>query len=247
MELTGQKRAFADAVVSAWPERISNREAALKIGCTEGSASASGSRCMADAAVRHYIETHCPGFFGGSSGLVKESVKEEAKPSKTVKQSAQPLFTVDDITNWIANSHDEAELAAIAAVLKTKQPDTAVDGEALIAAVKQLDVKSSVFINIVRLVCEKLQTSTDPIDQWDALMISPWSTNKERKDAADSKAKFTMPKPAAKTAKEMQQEKAQADREARRARNAVGDFSSQTEPAAAPSEPEYKSSVPRWN
>lgn len=61
MALVGKKRSFAEAIVAAKPERISNRAAALEIGCSEKCAAASGSRWAKDADVRAFTATALSG------------------------------------------------------------------------------------------------------------------------------------------------------------------------------------------
>src|SRR5437868_2393612 len=52
MALTGKKRAFADAVLAGF----SNKEAAIRAGYSEKTASAAGSRLVKEPDVKSYIE-----------------------------------------------------------------------------------------------------------------------------------------------------------------------------------------------
>ncbi|MEH6434301.1 terminase small subunit [Massilia sp. DD77] len=52
MALTGKKRAFADAVLAGF----SNKEAAIRAGFSEKTASAAGSRTVKDPEVKAYLE-----------------------------------------------------------------------------------------------------------------------------------------------------------------------------------------------
>jgi len=54
MALTGKKRAFADAVLAG----LSNKEAAIRAGFSEKTASAAGSRNVKDPDVKAYIDKH---------------------------------------------------------------------------------------------------------------------------------------------------------------------------------------------
>jgi phage terminase small subunit len=54
MALTGKKRAFADAVLAGF----SNKEAAIRAGFSEKTASAAGSRNVKDPDVKAYLEKH---------------------------------------------------------------------------------------------------------------------------------------------------------------------------------------------
>ena len=243
MALKGQKRRFAEAIVSAKPLKISNREAALKIGCSERSASASGSRCMADAEVRAYIVAHWPDYFDPTASLPDPQTKAAAP------QTELPLFCVQEISAWLENEADEDALQHIAAVLRGKLPDLPqqVDEDTVLQAAKNADKDSSLFANLVKTVCDTLRVSTDPIDQWDSILIDPFASIKQKHDAAVEKAKYTKAKPAAMSQKEIQKEKAQAAREERRQQNAVGDFFGFPQnDTHTDSQPGYKSTVPVW-
>ena len=52
MALTGKKRAFADAVLAG----LSNKEAAIRAGFSEKTASAAGSRNVKDPDVKAYLD-----------------------------------------------------------------------------------------------------------------------------------------------------------------------------------------------
>jgi len=54
MALTGKKRAFADAVLAGF----SNKEAAIRAGFSEKTASAAGSRNVKDPDVKAYVDAH---------------------------------------------------------------------------------------------------------------------------------------------------------------------------------------------
>lgn len=54
MALTGKKRAFADAVLAGF----SNKEAAIRAGFSEKTASAAGSRNVKDPDVKAYLDEH---------------------------------------------------------------------------------------------------------------------------------------------------------------------------------------------
>jgi len=62
MALTGKKRAFADAVLAG----LSNKEAAIRAGFSEKTASAAGSRNVKDPDVKAYLETHQKNAEGGA-------------------------------------------------------------------------------------------------------------------------------------------------------------------------------------
>ena len=64
MALTGKKRAFADAVLAGF----SNKEAAIRAGFSEKTASAAGSRTVKDPDVKAYLEQRRA---GGGGEVVK--------------------------------------------------------------------------------------------------------------------------------------------------------------------------------
>jgi phage terminase small subunit len=65
MALTGKKRAFADAVLAGF----SNKEAAIRAGFSEKTASAAGSRNVKDPDVKAYIDARRKNATGGSGKL----------------------------------------------------------------------------------------------------------------------------------------------------------------------------------
>lgn len=62
MALTGKKRAFADAVLAGF----SNKEAAIRAGFSEKTASAAGSRNVKDPDVKAYLDAHRKSADGGA-------------------------------------------------------------------------------------------------------------------------------------------------------------------------------------
>lgn len=62
MALTGKKRAFADAVLAGF----SNKEAAIRAGFSEKTASAAGSRNVKDPDVKAYLDAHRKNTDGGT-------------------------------------------------------------------------------------------------------------------------------------------------------------------------------------
>lgn len=64
MALTGKKRAFADAVLAGF----SNKEAAIRAGFSEKTASAAGSRNVKDPDVKAYLENHRAAGVSASGG-----------------------------------------------------------------------------------------------------------------------------------------------------------------------------------
>ncbi|RPD90505.1 hypothetical protein EGK75_01165 [Neisseria weixii] len=198
MALKGQKRRFAEAIVSARPLKISNREAALRIGCSENSASASGSRCMADVEVRAYIVAHWPDYFEPIAPNTPVIEKAEAP------QAGLPLFCARDIAAWLKEGADAEDLAvvmeAVSGLIPEKPPNLAADS--ILPLVEGMDKDDSLFLNLVKAVCDKLALSTDPLDFWDSILASPWTTTKEKMAASAEKAKYTKAKPATQSKKE---------------------------------------------
>ena len=63
MALTGKKRAFADAVLAG----LSNKQAAIRAGFSEKTASAAGSRNVKDPDVKAYLDAHRKNADGAGS------------------------------------------------------------------------------------------------------------------------------------------------------------------------------------
>ena len=63
MALTRKKRAFADAVLAG----LSNKEAAIRAGFSEKTASAAGSRNVKDPDVKAYLDAHREAAQGGGA------------------------------------------------------------------------------------------------------------------------------------------------------------------------------------
>lgn len=226
--LKGQKLRFAEAIVSAKPVKISNRDAALVIGCSEGSASATGSRCMADPRVKDYIRSFWPDYFGDDS---KPEDKEEGNQAVVRQQNELPLFCSRAVAEWLESDADCESVSEIAAsIAKMGRGNTAVfTADGVSAWIASMDTEDSEFCAIVKAVCDKLRVSLDPVEYWEGVMMDPWATPKEKHAAASEKAKYTKAKPAAVNKKDAAREQALSLRERHRQVNAVGDFPSMDE------------------
>lgn len=242
MALKGQKRRFAEAIVSAKPKKPSNREIALMLGCTEKSASASGSRWAADREVREYVTAHWPEYY---------AKEQKNQPAKTAHQEADlPFFCADSVCEWLKNGANESDLAKISAMLHPtaeqpaeNQPPADFGGVAAwISGVAPDDVA---FREVLKAVCDKLKVSCNPVDYWDSVLIDPWATDKAKAQAAADKAKYTIAKPASASKKESELERAQSLREQRRQVNAVGDFF-MDDGQTGSGHSDYKMSIPQW-
>lgn len=238
MALKGQKRRFAQAIIAAKPLKISNKEAALLIGCKENSASASGSRCAADAEVRAYILAHWPDYYDVKT--VAETVTQ---------QDELPFFCASSVAEWLITAH-ETDVQAVAKVLETRLGigDAELDEGVLKRWLGNVAVDDVRFKALVQAVCAKLAVSVNPVDYWDSVLMNPYATAKEKAQAASDKAKFTIAKPASQNRKEAALEKAQILREQRRQGNAMGDFfGDESEKEQEGSKKMYKGFVPLWN
>lgn len=236
MALKGQKRRFAEAIVSAKPLKISNREAALKIGCKENSASASGSRCAADKEVQAYILAHWPDYY--------EAVA--VAPPAAAQQNELPLFCARDIAAWLADEADAESLRQIAAALAVKGQHLAeLSAESVKGWVAVQAADAPEFREVVQAVCIKLGASVDPLDWWDSVLANPYATPKEKAQAAADKAKYTLAKPAAQNKKDAALEQAQQLR-SKRLHDTTGSLFGNDDSDGLPTG-QYKSKVPLWN
>ena len=237
MALKGQKRRFAEAIVSAKPLKLSNKEAALQIGCKEGSASASGSRCAADKEVQAYILAHWPDYYE----------PEVAFPVAVTQQNELPLFCVREILAWLAEADDES-VYLIADALAARIPEKAqneINAESVKGWVAGQVADVPEFKEVVQAVCMKLGVSLDPMDYWDSVLMNPYATPKEKKDAASEKAKYTKAKPAAQNKKDAAFEQAQQLRQ-NRLRDATAPLFEDDDTDGL-SRSGYKGVVPLWN
>jgi phage terminase small subunit len=87
MALTGKKQKFADAVLAGF----SNREAAIRAGYSEASASAAGSRVVKDPDVVAYLEKK-RAFMAGVNGKATKRPDEKSEaPPPTITDESDPL------------------------------------------------------------------------------------------------------------------------------------------------------------
>lgn len=220
----GQKKRFAEAIISARPVKISNREAALLIGCTEGSASATGSRCMADPRVREYIRHFWPNYFGDFDNVSDELTGETNIDER--KQSELPLFCVQEISKWLETHADVEDLSKISELLVKIgcQSPEIFNGNSIAMLVQKMEKDSEEFKNIVQTVVKKMRATTNPIELYDSIMLDPFASVKEKPEAASLKAKKTIANPASVNKKDAAREQAMLLRQNRRQVNSVGDF-----------------------
>ena len=237
MALKGQKRRFAEAIVLAKPLKISNREAALKIGCKENSASASGSRCAADKEVQAYILAHWPDYY---------EVAAAVAPQAATQQSELPLFCARDIAAWLTEEADAESLQQIADALATRGQGAAeLNAESVKGWVAGQVADAAAFREVVQAVCSKLGASVEPMDWWDSVLINPYATPKEKSQAAADKAKYTLAKPAAQNKKDAALVHVQQLR-SRRLQDATGSLFGDDDSDGL-TRGEYKGVVPLWN
>ena len=112
MALKGQRQRFAEAVIAAKPLKLSNKEIALLIGCSETSASASGSRCAADKDVRKFILEHWPNYYDADN---LTQPRNEAAP-----QHGLPFFDAESVLNWLETLEDKEILQKIFSLSREK-------------------------------------------------------------------------------------------------------------------------------
>ena len=237
MALKGQKRRFAEAIVSAKPLKISNKEAALKIGCKENSASASGSRCAADKEVQAYILAHWPDYYDAAAAVA---------PQAATQQSELPLFCARDIAAWLSEAADAESLQLIADAVGARGCATAdLSVESVKGWVSEQVADSAGFREVVQAVCIKLGASVEPMDHWDSVLANPYATPKEKAAAAAEKAKYTMAKPAAQNKKDAALETARQQQQ-NRLRNANRQLL-EDDDSDGLTNGQYKGVVPLWN
>jgi phage terminase small subunit len=82
MALTGKKRAFADAVLAGF----SNKEAAIRAGFSEKTASAAGSRNVKDPDVKAYLDKH--------RAATSKSATTSARPGPTAPPLGDDLIDI---------------------------------------------------------------------------------------------------------------------------------------------------------
>ena len=220
MALKGQRRSFAEAVIAAKPLKLSNREIALQIGCSETSASASGSRCAADKDVRQFILDHWPNYYDADE-------EAHVTSSEAVPQQALPFFDAESVLNWLQSLEDKEILQKIFSLSSEKVGKTSADGlnaETIKGWMQGISNKHPEFKEVVQAACVKMGATTDLMDYWDSVLINPYSSPKEKQQAAADKAKYTLAKPAAVGKKDSALEAAMAARARKRQDNATGEL-----------------------
>lgn len=234
MALKGQRQRFAEAVIAAKPLKLSNKEIALLIGCSETSASASGSRCAADKDVRQFILEHWPNYYDADN---LTQLNNEAAP-----QHGLPFFDAESVLNWLETLGDEEILQKIFSISREKVGKTGtspLNAEGIKEWMQGINNKHPEFKEVVQAACMKLGATTDLMEYWDSVLINPYSSPKEKAQAAADKAKYTLAKPAAVGKKDSALEAAMAARARKRQDNAIGDMFEQS----ALEDTGYK---PRW-
>lgn len=207
MALVGKKRSFAEAIVAAKPEKISNRAAALEIGCSEKCAAASGSRWAKDADVRAFIASCWPEYYSPPAG---------EKQNRTAIQNGLPFFCADDVAAWLRYAKAEELQVVAEAVLAAMPAVWGITAPKIKAWLEQADTADALFCELVQVFCRRLGATTEPLQYWDSVLINPHASHKEKQAAAEAKAKYTIAKPAAQNKKEAELEQAQRLRYARR-------------------------------
>ncbi|WP_156502945.1 hypothetical protein [Eikenella sp. NML99-0057] len=240
MALVGKKRSFAEAIVAAKPERISNRAAALEIGCSAKCAAASGSRWARDADVRAFIASCWPEYYD------PPPAKEQ---NTTAIQNGLPFFCADDVAAWLRYAKVDDVQAVACAVLEVMPEAWGITAPKIKAWLEQADTEGALFCEIVQAFCRRLGATTNPLQYWDSVLMNQHASPKEKQAAAEAKAKYTLAKPAAQNKKEAELEQAQRLRYGRRLTDggaplfeAATVSGEETGGHAAP----YKGQVPVW-
>lgn len=120
MALTGKKRLFAEAIVNAKPNKISNKQAALQIGCNENSASAAGSRWAADPEVQAFIAEQWADYYATPPALARGGRKQD---TSNLPQQNALAFGVDweSVKAWLESLPDNSEELKKVANLTTRK------------------------------------------------------------------------------------------------------------------------------
>jgi phage terminase small subunit len=113
MALTGKKRAFADAVLAGF----SNKEAAIRAGFSEKTASAAGSRNVKDPDVKAYLDERRVG--GGAAGT-----GAKIGPAPTPPDNLVDIPSTTDPMEFLTNLMNEptADIRIRADVAKAMLP-----------------------------------------------------------------------------------------------------------------------------
>lgn len=93
MALTGKKRAFADAVLAGF----SNREAAIRAGFSEKTASAAGSRNVKDPDVKAYLDQRRG--TGATSGANVTTPPPQADDVVDIPSTTDPMEFLTNLMN----------------------------------------------------------------------------------------------------------------------------------------------------
>lgn len=219
MALKGQKRKFADAILAARPERISNREAALRIGCKDSNAAPTGSRCAKDPAVQEYIKAHWADYYHQSNdGRV------------VANKSSNKLYNGEPLRPILNNK---------------KQPAIHFDAYEVKAWLQGLDPKSEAFLMVVQTCCAQMGNTGDVMQFWQSVLLDPFSEPRDKMAASENIARYTLSKPASKSKKEEEAEKARQLRQERQAAQ-IALFDEQPTHTAQSSLHAYKGKIPKW-
>lgn len=113
-----------------------------------------------------------------------------------------------------------------------------VDFDGVKAYLQRDDLPPDELSDLIKLICNKFGTTTDPVAYWDSVLANPYAGIKAKLQAAKDKAAYTIAKPAAAGSKETRMQKAKT-----RFQAAVqGDlFDEQTTP------PAFRQPPPKWN
>ena len=93
MALTGKKRAFADAVLAGF----SNKEAAIRAGFSEKTASAAGSRNVKDPDVKAYLDQRRAA--GGAAGAGAPALSPLADNLVDIPTTSDPMEFLTNVMN----------------------------------------------------------------------------------------------------------------------------------------------------
>lgn len=166
----GKRRAFAEALIAAKPQRLSNRDLAVLIGCPAKTAASAGSRLANDPLVRDYVRRHWADYYGDGDTGTETSENDTEKGAERLSPAMGAALDMGLVKGWLANLDTASEAWAELVQLVCRK---------LGATGEPLDYWDSVLINPYASAKEKAQAAADKARY---TMAKPASKN--AKDAA---------------------------------------------------------------
>lgn len=94
---------------------------------------------------------------------------------------------------------------------KAREPKPPKITEALLRRwIEEQEAGSEALNQLIQAICTKLGATDNPLEYWRGIMLDPWAESKDKMVAAENIAKYTLPKPVAKSKKEEEADTARA-------------------------------------